>query len=514
MERLYKNITKNFILKTVVGIAIIVFIVLIIPILDLADVNHATGDDYGYSIRTRHAWIATHSVWDVLKGAWDTAYYTWFSWQGTWFDIFLFSLQPEVFHEDAYIIVPYITLFLWIGSTFWLLKRILMNRFGVDKWYYLLFTIGFMTLNLQFIPGTKSSIFWYNGITHYMVPFVMCQLLLVFLLKYTECYKKRHYVGILIIMTLLGGANYQAALFGVIATVYIGIYEFLKKKNYRVFFLGIPLILLAIGLVISMKAPGNKNRGGEEFGFSIGKIFGTIGESFARGTIDIGKYFVEKPLVFIGLLCLFGICLVMFLKVKELPKISHGIWIIVALYCLHCAMYAPEIFAGVDVSQGVKNTNYQVLLLVMMGVILILANWLAQKIHLSEKEVNSYLLPVGFFVCFVLAFILRSELKETTSWKCYDYSRIGRDDIYEEQMDYWLSLLLNEDLKEVILPSINDDQGPMMFMPVIDNPEAWTNSVTGNYFKKDYLVAIPRDEWIAIYGEPVIGEIPEEFLKE
>ena len=514
LNQFYKRCCNLLSVKVLVWIAILIFIMLLIPILDLADVNRATGDDYGYAIRTRHAWLATHSLWEVLKAAGETVYYTYFSWQGTWFDIFLFALQPEVFHEDAYIIVPFVMLFLWIGSTFYLLKQILMNKLGFDKWHYCLFSIAFLIINIEFIPGTKSSIFWYNGTAHYMIPFVMCQVLTVFLLKYVNGYRKRYFAGAVILMSLLGGANYQAALFALIAAIYIGIYDFAKKRNPRVFLICIPTLLLMIGLFISMKAPGNKNRGGEEFGFSFARIISTVIQSFVRGTTDIGKYLLTDPLVLIGLIFLFVLCIVVFFKMKNIPHISYGIWIILALYCLHCAMYAPEIFAGVAVSQGVRNTNYQVLLLTLSGIIIILANMLAGRFRLSEEKVNAYVYIPGLLVCMLLAFVFRGNLKESTSWICYQYSSIGRDDVYKEQMDYWMSLLLNEDLKEVVLPMINDDQGPLMFMPVIDKPDAWTNSVTKSYFGKDYLLAIPRDEWIELYGEPIVGNVPEHFFIE
>lgn len=246
------------------------------------------------------------------------------------------------------------------------------------------------------------------------------------------------------------------------------------------------MILSSVGLIISMKAPGNKNRAGEEFGFSFGKIIATIIQSFVRGTTDITRHFLEKPLVFVGLLLLFVICLAVFLRERNLPYISHGIWIVLALYCLHCAMYAPEIYAGVDVSQGVQNTNFQVLLLALAGTVIVLAQQIARRLHLVAEKTEKCLLIPGIVICMILVFVMRRDLKETTFWKCYDYSRIGRDSIYKEQMEYWHFLLLNEDMKGVILPSINDDQGPLMFMPVINDPEAWTNRVTGSYYGKAY----------------------------
>lgn len=160
-EREYKKNTKNrnseMLLKLLAVTAVIIFITLLIPILNLADVNCATRDDYGYSIGTRYAWITTHSILQVFKSACDTAYHTWFSWQGTWFDIFVFSLQPELFHKDAYVIVPYMALLLWITSTVWMWKRILVNRLNFNKWYF--FIILNCIFNNEYSIYTRDEIF-------------------------------------------------------------------------------------------------------------------------------------------------------------------------------------------------------------------------------------------------------------------------------------------------------------------------------------------------------------------
>ena len=50
-------------------------------------------------------------------------------------------------------------------------------------------------------------------------------------------------------------------------------------------------------------------------------------------------------------------------------------------------------------------------------------------------------------------------------------------------------------VKDVVLPSINDWQGPLMHMPVTDNPEAWTNQKVKEFFGKQSVVAVPREEW-------------------
>lgn len=477
-----------------------IFILSMLPVVYLSFVNRASGDDYGYGTFTRAAWVASGSFWEVLKAAARTVEHYYYGWQGTWFSIFIFSLQPEVFSEKAYVIVAFIVLFCWIGSTVLLAQEILKNSFQLDKSSRRLIIVLFLILNIHFIPNPKSSIFWFNGCAHYMLPFTMCQVLAYWLLRFTTKYQWKYYVGICLFMILLGGSNYQAALFSLIIAVYLGAADFFQKKNKRVFLLALPLIAESIGLIISMKAPGNKVRGGEDFGLSLERGVETIALSFAEGMKNVGGYLKNKPLVFVGLLVLFLIIWETMKKGNPQKKIPHPVWTAGALFCLYSAMQAPAIYAGVEVSNGVYNTNYQVFLLMAVGFVLLLAqgaaghwlkSWTAEKLH-------NYLVLPTLFVCLILAVMFRSNVKETTFWKSVDYIATGQAADYRWQMDLQTKLLLDENNADVILPFINDQQGPLMQMPATANPDAWTNTVMRQFYQKNSVVAMPRKEWEAL----------------
>ena len=68
-------------------------------------------------------------------------------------------------------------------------------------------------------------------------------------------------------------------------------------------------------------------------------------------------------------------------------------------------------------------------------------------------------------------------------------------------MELQTKLLTEEGLEDVVVPFVNDVQGPLMQMPVTENPQAWTNTVTRDFYGKNSVVAIPREEWQELYGE-------------
>lgn len=502
VKKVYNKICDWLSIKNISWISGGIFIATLLPIFYLSFINRASGDDYGYGVYTKAAWLATHSLVEVVKAAWQTVTQYYILWQGTWFDIFLFTLQPEVFSDKAYFIVAFLMLFLWCGTTILLFKEIFVKRLELDKWSYRLITMVFLVISIQYIPSTKSSIFWYNGCAHYLIPFAMCQFLTYLLLRYVREYSVKQWIGILVIMTLLGGANYQAALFGVIIACYIGIAEYINSKNKKVSWLLIPLIAELIGLIISFKAPGNKIRGGEEFGFSFGLAVETILGSFVAGVEDIVGYLQNKPVIFIGFIVIFVVLLE---NAKRREKQGNVIWnllVVMAIFCLYSAMQAPEIYAGVEVSAGVYNMNYQCFLLLMMTVLYVFAETFGKcmKTATGDSIHRGVVIP-GIIFCLLLVVLCRSNIKDSTTWKCMDYIVSGQAADYKEQMDIQTRLLTDENVTDVVVPFINHEQGPLMHMPVTADKEAWANWVASGFYGKNSVVAIERPLWESMQEE-------------
>lgn len=494
LKKIYNCIEKILSTKNLSLMALALFVLLLLPICYLSFVNRASGDDYGYGTYTRAAWLASHSLIEVAKAMGRTIVDYYDGWQGTWFSIAVFALQPEVFSDKAYVIVVFLMLFLWIGSTALLFHQILRKEWGFDRWSYLLISLVYLIISIQFVPTPRPAIFWFNGCAHYLLPFAMGQMVIWLLLKYSKEYRMKYLVWITILATLLGGSNYQAALFALIVIAYAGIAGWLQTKDRKGFLLAIPMVLEAIGLVISMKAPGNKVRGGEDFGFSVAKMIGTIGMCFAEGCRDIWKYLQERPMIFVGLLAMFFFFLEAFARSRREKSRIHPVIAVLALFCLYCAMQAPVLYANVNVSGGVGNMNYWTFLLTITGVLAVIADKLAGK---KDRKV---VLP-GLLICLILVVLCRSNIKICTSWASMEYIRSGQAADYKQQMDLQTELLTDEDTKDVVVPFINDVQGPLMQMPVTANPQEWTNTVTAAFYGKNSVVAIPREEWLELYGE-------------
>ena len=216
----------------------------------------------------------------------------------------------------------------------------------------------------------------------------------------------------------------------------------------------------------------------------------------------------EKPMVFVGLLIFFLFFLEAFAKkplgIKKIPAAIAAFF----LFCLYCAMQAPALYAAVGVSGGVGNMNYMTFLLMMTGILAILANAIVslqkdrtEKAESLEEAIHKAVVLPGLLVCLVLVVLCRSNVKSSTSWISMEYIRSGQAADYKQQMDLQTALLTDDETEDVVVPFINDVQGPLMQMPVTDNPQEWTNTVTREFYGKKSVIAIPREEWLELYGE-------------
>ncbi len=498
MKRLFST-------KMISLIIICLFLVVMLPIFYLSFYNRASGDDYGYGALTRMAWKESHSLFQVLGAAGKEVRDVYGSWQGTWLSVFLFALQPEVFSEHGYVVTVFLMSAFLLGGIVCLFHEIFCRRLHFPLWNRLIITVLFCLNTLLFTPSFKSALFWYNGTVHYTLPYAMCLVLAVLLLRYAEEYRLWQFIGIFLLMTLLGGSNYQAALFALIIAVSIGGWSFFRKREKKVFFLLLPVAAELAGLAISMKAPGNKVRGGEEFGFSLLRGIKAVAASFTGGIMDIKNYMLEKPLVFVLFLLMFLFIAEAWAGMEKQKGKKADSLFLAGIFCLYCAMQAPAAYAGVGVSGGVYNMNYWVFLLFFTAVLVTAAKAAAAALGKTHGRGCSswshrYLVIPGIGVCFLLCILFRGSIKDSLWYTCVSYIRSGQAEDYKEQMALQTRILMDDSVEDAVVPFINDAQGPLMQMPVTEDPDAWSNTVTSRFYGKNSVIAISRTEWEEQYG--------------
>lgn len=503
-----KDILKKGNNTLIATFAVLIFVMSMLPIWYLAQYARPSGDDYGYSAMTHAAWIDTHSLIEVFKAAVETVKINYIGWNGDWFTTFLFSLMPEVFIPYSFWVVPYIMTGAVILSTLAFMHEICVKILHYTWSECLIFTTLILFMGYQYIPSTAIGMYWYVGSVHYMLPHAAGLLGIAFMSKYMRNGKISYMTGLIFCAFMVGGSSYFTSimLFMVLfVTVILG----WKKNKKRSLLLMIPFIVCAVGFIVQCKSPGNIVRGGESFGFNPSLAFFTIFNSLRSGIIMIGSYLHEKTLVFIILLiiALFGCEAVS--RIGEISEFDYPypMFFVILMYGIYSAMFAPEIYSkvydSIDISLGPATIQYFTFLITAVFSILYSEGWIMRKLKnktgkerfelFMEKKYRIFILFPALFLCLFLIILNKGWLKKTVDMRVYEYVSSGQADDFKEQIASQMEILLDDSIKDAYLVPINQDQGPLMHMPVTTDENAFTNRVVSNFYRKNRVVMINND---------------------
>ena len=115
----------------------------------------------------------------------------------------------------------------------------------------------------------------------------------------------------------------------------------------------------------------------------------------------------------------------------------------------------------------------------------------------KKRAVISYVIVA--ILIMVIAYVGRHGVKEYTDYVCMKYYLSGQADDYLEQMKLQRQLMTEVGVDDIVVPMINYEQGPLMHMPVTDDPENVVNTMTAAYYGKKSCRSISRAEWIELY---------------
>lgn len=457
----------------------------ILPILRLSFYDRATGDDYGYGAVVRQTYLATHSLWACAVAAVNQSRSFWHSWQGTWFSTFLFAFQPESFNLNAYWITPWLSLALLIPSVFVFFRTVLVRVLKFPKEHWIILSSFACILMTQFVYSPRSALFWFNGVAHYIVPLALALYSISCAILWFDTRHVRYVVIASILMTLLGGMSYPAAILAILTVLLLWILN--AGRGRYIFAFAIPLFLEIAGLLVSVLAPGNAVRGGEGYSVTAGRIIGCIGEAIVQGTKDLPQDVLSEPLAFLILVCLIPVTMDGARKGKEAGADFHSPWLVIPwLYLTYCAMYWPGIFSGVEVSGGIPNTIWQVLVLTLILAFAYLFGALAKR---PAGVPGRVIWAVLFLLMCAVTFRGRSTVKETVDYRTYEYIASGQADDYREQMEEFYQIMTDPSVTDAVVHASNDQQGPLMHMPITEDPTNFTNDAAARFFGKNSVVA-------------------------
>lgn len=501
--------------KSLVGVSIIIFLLSLIPILYCARYDYATGDDLGKSYAVHRVIKNGGSAFEVIKTAVDSARDVYYSHEGTWASNFILALQPGIWGERYYSVTPIIGIISISVGILFFLYEILVKYYAYDIKIYLSVSALLLTLVIQLMPYIKGGLFWYTGMAHYDLPFCMALIFLTFCIRYYRYGKFMHLLIILFTSIYLGGSHYQAILLSWLLLVLFLIMHFVNDKNIKIklkkkesLFIFAAFLIQLVGFYYCYKSPGNTERAEADFSFSFYKILKTVKQSVVQSTTDGFKYIVETRWVaiYIVFLILLGVCV----SDKERIKSKKNTFLICLYsYLVYCAMYAPALYyltynASEGISGGYYDINFFVFMIFLTYSMLILGNivgvGIVKKINSKKLLYYSFNTYLAVLAVFVLIFS-KHLIAMTADYTCITFIKSGQLYDFEAQMQERLTILEDDSIKNVVLPEMNDQQGPFMHMALVSDESNFTNTVTRLYYDKDSVIAVPRAEYYEKYAE-------------
>lgn len=508
MIKLKEKIRKFFSYRTISIVVCLALTLSLVPLLYCSFFDYATGDDLwegavAYQILQRGG-----SVRELFQSVFSWIKAEYYGWEGNWSSIFLWCFSPNVFGEKIYCITPWIGILSICLGHWYCFHHFNKKYFGLKNEFFLI-VYGLVTLcALQYMPYIRGGIFWYSSMINYTFPYGLTMAIFVWIDKYLETGKHRYFIFMILALTFLGGSGYLAIVLNFevfILVIGYHVFESDKIKKKRGLLLSIPLILLLIGFIISALSPGNAIRGGDSYGFSISNILYTLKECVVQGTVGIPTaLWNAKLMIVVFPLIVIGTWQNLDLKKTKL-KFRYPLFMTIFLFLISCSVYAPGIYANDELSGGVYDTIFFVFVLFYFCAIIYLTGCLKARCENGKLGENLFIEKSKIIVMLVTVLVCIVGFKWIVNYSaakvCMDFIVSGQLEDFENQMQERLAILNDPIVEEVIVPEMNNEQGPFMHMPLTDDPNHYTNMATARYYGKKSVVAVPRDEYYERFGE-------------
>ena len=554
-------------------ISVALFVLTLIPIILIAPFGHATGDDLGYGAHVMQALRDGAGIAGALSNIAGEIVSKWYTWQGTWASIFLFCIEPSVFGERLYTIVPLLAVAMFCIGTGYFLYHFLTRVMRISRSAFVTIFSLLSILAIQYMPYMRGGIFWYTSVAHYLIPYCAAMVSAVFADRFLQSGQNKYLAGMCLLMAYLGGASYPAIVLSLELTLLLILYAAADgRMSRRCLLILLPLALMLAGFAVSAAAPGNKVRGGEGFGSrgAAGIVMVIVNSIKVCAVRGAGYFLRARPLILLLPITLGfaaegydacgeaspaviassagsvpaagavpdqltpGVC-----GVKGLPRLRaflrHPVTVAVLCFLIAAGVYAPEVYSAVDVSGGVPDTEYFVTLVMLVVALSYVGCALRRRADRAAHRAGSaarqqddqagsatrqqeayacsaarqqvayagfatrqhVLNMLMFFGALVLCAIFGKHLiGGSVDYTCYTFWKSGQLSDYTRQMEEKLSILQNDDTGDVLVPEMNNEQGPFMCMAEIGDPDNFNNVSSAAFYGKRSVTAVPRQELV------------------
>ena len=461
--------------------------------------NYATGDDLLYGSVVRNLMREHESLPAIVSAIYRDVVTEWNQFQGTWASGTLWRLEPSIWGERAYYSTVFISIIMLSGGLYYFLTVLIHRLMGMSRAVSVFVISWTVFFSMQYMPFPRGGLYWYTGMVQYTFAYGVAMFTLGWALMYLHTGKTGYLIGMFVSTAYMGGAGYPEVVITGLGLFFICVWGCISDdassgRRAGALRLIFPMVLVAAGFILSAAAPGNAIRGGEDYGFSLGRVAEVFTGSFASGVTGYLKYYLTvRPLILLPA----GVFVVCAGTATE-RRVSGRSLAMTAVcgFIIVCMIHAPEIYAGstvtAGISGGVYNSYFFISVLWTSVMAAMLGSYLGERIygHRLYRPVRVLFFSGAVLFCVIFG---RHLIGNMLDYTCYKYISSGEMADFEAQMQERFRIL-EESGDTVYLPAINSEQGPLMHMPVMPDPESYTNRVTAMFYDKELVYETPRTE--------------------
>lgn len=507
MRKTIQKLLSQITIRRTAILFTVLFILSMLPMVYISFFDYATGDDLGFGGAAHRVIVNGGSLQEFVSVIIDGIITDYYSFQGNWSSGVLVRLMPSIWGERFYIITPFLGFFFLLFGPGLFLYELIVRFARLPKTAFIAIHMLFSLFLFQYLPTPRAGFYWYTGMIAYTGSFFLAILSAVFSIRFLYSGKKFYLFLCILFMTYLGGAAYPAMTFSIALTLVLICAALVfgnKTHKKRGMYLILPTVIEFIGFLVCLAAPGNKSRGGEDFGMTPSRLIGTLFLAIKDSFTDAIRYFITiRPLIFLTII-LFFIAYELYEPKEDTYSFRYPAFFTLLCFLIYASTHAPVAFTGTDVgsgiSGGVYNTYYFVFLCSMSASIIYCACSLKARSLMRPPtptvllSPNAWRISILAGVLFCLVFF-RYIIGNTVDYTCVNYITSGGLRDFQAQMEERLELLNDPNVTDVIVPEMNDYQGPLMHMAMVRDPENFVNSSTAFFYGKNSVIAVPREEF-------------------
>jgi len=336
-------------LKRITFMIIFVLLLLsLIPLIMIAKYDLPVGDDL-LTFNVDAAQISTnkHALGAVFNVAYEKTVSYYNNWQGTYFTAFFTYLLSSFISISFYGLSPIIMLLAFVISTLYFSYVLATRYLKLDRVSWLLMSLTALLFQIQLLPSITEAFFLLNTAMLYTLSYSL--ILFMFGLILSANRSKTGFIRIvltifadLFAIAVAGGA-FSLMLPAIFISMYILYCAIKNREKLNIVQTSSMLLLLIIGTVLSVTAPGNQARVAFENSY-----YGTQGLSFSMAimrSIQTGILFVAQYSN-IAIVLFAGICAVVLFKVAKTTEMRsyNPIIFFCVTFGLLCMQFTPTYY--------------------------------------------------------------------------------------------------------------------------------------------------------------------------